>query len=111
MPLIGLLSTLDSPEVVSQWSFQHAQDHNEIDQHLLALGVVSPQVPLDPMPAFDQAEAWLFSHALKHQAMNAAYGLTGDDLGHFDLAQQQQLTEFADLNYSEHDAVHQTGGF
>lgn len=109
MALIGLVSPLDTPEAVTRWSFAHARDHDEIDQALLAkLGTPIDGVPLDPMPALDEAEAWLLRHQLKHAAMNAALQLSGENLTVFDLSTKEGLTSFAGANFSEHDSVHQT---
>ena len=109
MPLIGLLSPLDSPDVISSWSFAHALDHDAIDQALFAkFGTPINGVPLNPLPPLDQAESWLLRHQLKHTTMNAALGLDGEDLTAFNLGQKDSLDAFAGENFSEHDSVHQT---
>lgn len=110
MPLVPLLSPLRTPEEIAGWSFNHARDHDEIDAALLARGTVSPPTPLDPMPGEAGLGDWLLRHQTKHNDMNAALGLEGQDMTAFDLLTRDGLEGFAAQNFSEHDAVHQTLG-
>lgn len=106
MALPGLLALLDTPASISSWSFQHARDHDEIDEGLAAKGFSSPPVPLDPMPVLSQADQWLLRHQQKHTEMNAALQLSGSDLTKFDLTKHDQLLAFAGENFSEHTDAH-----
>jgi hypothetical protein len=108
MSLPQIVSAGRSPEELTKYSFQHARDHDDIDRALAQLGVVPFAVPLDPMPPLDNALTWLIQHQQKHNAMNNALGLTGDDLTKHDLNQPEELAAFVGTNYSEHDAVYQT---
>jgi hypothetical protein len=110
LSLPGLLSVLDTPQAISSWSFAHARDHDEIDAALAAKSFISPPVPLDPMPPFEQAGAWLLLHQQKHSDMNAALQLTGSDLTKFDLQSREELLAFAGENFSEHTDVHSALG-
>jgi hypothetical protein len=111
MPLVSLITPADSPEAISSFSFAHARDHDLIDAALLARGVISPAIQLDPMPtAGGPGTAWLMWHFQKHLDMNNALGLDTDDLTQFDLSKREDLLTFIGTNYSEHDSVHQTLG-
>lgn len=110
MALPGLLSTLDNPQAIASWSFQHARDHDEIDAALLAKGVSSPPIPLDPMPPLERTATWLLRHQQKHTEMNAALQVEGSDLTKYELTNRAQLLQFAGENYAEHVDVHQILG-
>jgi hypothetical protein len=108
MSLPQIVSAGNTPEQLSSYSFQHARDHDDIDVALAFIGVIPFTVPLDPMPPLNSAQFWLILHQQKHNAMNNALQLTGDDLTKFDLSQPDNLAAFVGSNYSEHDAVYQT---
>jgi hypothetical protein len=108
MSLPQIISAGSTEEELSKYSFQHARDHDDIDRALATLGVVPFTVPLDPMPPRNQSAAWLILHQQKHNTMNNALGLTGDDLTKYDLEDVSNLGAFVGTNYAEHDAVYQT---
>ena len=107
MTLVGIVSVGTTPEQQTAYSFQHARDHDDIDAALLLIGQPQPALPLDPMPPLDQAQFWLITHQMKHNAMNAAFGLSGDDLTKYDLSKQEEFGAFAGINFSEHSSVYQ----
>jgi hypothetical protein len=107
MTLVGILSAGNTPQQLSAWSFAHARDHDDIDAALAAAGFPQPTIPLDPLPALDNVFFWLINHQQKHNAMNAAFGLTGDDLTKYDFTNKENLDAFVGINYSEHTSVYQ----
>jgi hypothetical protein len=108
MSLPQIVSAGQSAEELASYSFQHARDHDDIDRALAQIGVIPFVVPLDPMPPLNNALFWLIIHQQKHNAMNNALGLDGNDLTKYQLDDAQNLAAFVGDNYSEHDAVYQT---
>jgi hypothetical protein len=104
--LVGILSPVDNSTAISQFAFQHAQDHNDIDVALRNLGFVVTALPLDPMPNLHEADEWLVFHQQKHNSMNQALGLQGVDLTKFDLTTTENFQSFVGTNYSEHASVY-----
>lgn len=90
-------------QTMARFSF-HNRDAHELA--VLAIqrntGVVLPSYPIDPIPPSD-FPGWLYSHQSMHNSINAALGLTGNDLSDVDPTKLDQLTYWIQIHAKEHD--------
>ncbi len=81
--------------------------HNR-DAHDLAVGAIRkntgitlPQYPIDPIDRND-FKSWLYTHQSMHNSVNAALGLTGNDLTEVDPDKAEQMSVWIQDHANEH---------
>ena len=109
MALVSLFAFVDTEQALAVFSHAHARDHDDIDNALIAKGLLALPIrlPLDPIPLGDGGAVWASLHQQKHNEMNGALGLSGEDMTQLDLRDVTQREEMIGINFAEHDSVHQ----
>lgn len=101
--MIAALFNIPTDEItMSRFSF-HNRDAHELatDAIFRNTGVTLPLYPIDPIPP-DDFPGWLYTHQSMHNSINAALGLTGNDLTDMDPRQLDQLANWIQLHAAEH---------
>lgn len=103
MALAHLLSLRDPNDFAarSEWTFWHANHHAQINTRLSQMGTFMPTYILDPL-ADEDFLAWINRHADLHSKINAKLGFNGQDLTGLDIGRTQSVSDWVELNFSEH---------
>lgn len=103
-----LASILDIPpwqKGLTEYSFNHFQDHLEIVEGLKKVkNVVAPLYVIDPM-TLDDMSGWLLRHSQFHNDMNASLGLEGSDLQTVNFKNERDRNIWLWQNFREHLAA------
>ena len=99
----------DVPSLM-EWSFNHADHHTNIIRFVLAQKskTLTPYVR-DPMDPTNMA-IWEYQHQIMHNQMNAALGITGQNLTGIDWNDPDDMSWFIDANAAEHLQANQILG-
>lgn len=103
------IATLYQPPMTEQefsvWSAAHQSMHRDIARVVFEqAGTRLDEFVLDPFDPADMA-AWLETHQIMHQQMDAALGISGFDLSEVEWRDRSQLTLWLRLHGDEHVRV------
>lgn len=105
MPLPNILFPPDGEQGLSEWSFAHQQDHNEIAQAVnRILGTSLTFYQLDPVNWNDR-KSWLLQHQSAHTDFNQILQLSGQDLQSVDLDKPDELRAWMYEQFIEHQSA------
>ena len=100
MSLAQISELPKTPEDLAMWSFAHASFHHDVDQAVQRIhGVTLPEFALDPFDPRDTA--WLYHHAVNHNARNAVLGIQGYDLTNADWSTEETMLDWINLHAAE----------
>lgn len=86
----------------AQWSFAHMAHHRDINQKIyLLLKIALPEYLLDPVDPNDTGQ-WEYLHQSMHDNQNQILGIQGQDLTGIDWKDQNKLSAWVFLDFSEH---------
>lgn len=102
---MGLATLYNAPadiESLMTWSFSHAGHHTQIIQFTLTQKntILTPYI-LDPLNPDDML-LWEYQHQIMHNQMNSVLGIAGQNLVGIDWKDPEALSDFIDVNASEH---------
>ena len=102
MGLANIANVPATQDALNEWSFSHAVNHRDIiDAIQRQFGVSLTEYIIDPFNT-DNAGVWLFQHQTLHNDMNAILGIAGNDLLDVNWQDQDELSEWIFLNFTEH---------
>jgi hypothetical protein len=101
MPDLSYAERSQSKEELADASFAHMAQHRDYIRVVLQrLGKRLDEYPLDPIDP-DNMEAWAYHHAIMHQQLDAALGISGYNLLQFDWDDQNLFDLHFDLHSRE----------
>lgn len=102
MGLASIFNIPDTPEARLVWSFNHMAHHRDIIRRIYETRrLATPEYAIDPININDMA-VWGYQHQQMHNNMNAVLGINGNDLVDVNWKDPGELSEWIQLNGSEH---------
>ncbi len=102
MAVAGIFNVPGTPEEFSQWSFDNAAHHTDVNRVIFQItGITISNFVIDPMPLNDMG-AWLYQHQQLHTVTDQILGVGGFDLSDVDFNDKGQLAGWIQLHANEH---------
>lgn len=85
-----------------EWAFSHAAHHRDINRAIFEkFGAVIPDFILDPFDPNDTG-TFGYQHQQMHNLQNAILGISGNDLVDVSWQNEEERSQWIDLNMREH---------
>ena len=87
------------PNGYNLWAAAHQVSHNKVSKF-----TKTPFIIVDPIRIenYQSQRVFLLRHALAHQEANLFFNTAGPDLSELDFNNPQELQDWVDLNFTDH---------
>lgn len=102
MGLAAIFNVPADQNSTDEWAFSHMAHHRDINRAIFEkFGVEVPEFDLDPFNPNDTG-TFGYQHQQMHNIQNAILGISGNDLVDVSWQDEEQRSQWIDLNAREH---------